>query len=115
MVTLAGVLALLFGAVIIYNFDNTLTKPLPLWVHLYMFASLYFCQTMDAVDGKHARNTNRSSPMGQLVDHGLDIFSYTFQLVYVASSHRLGGDWALFFYQAFCYVHIITNNINNFY
>ena len=30
---------------------------------------------MDALDGKHARALGLSSPIGQLLDHGLDSFS----------------------------------------
>jgi hypothetical protein len=30
----------------------------------------WFCQTFDAVDGKQARRTNSSSPLGELFDHG---------------------------------------------
>ncbi|KAM0790904.1 hypothetical protein ACM66B_004211 [Microbotryomycetes sp. NB124-2] len=33
---------------------------------------LFFYQTMDALDGKQARATNTSSPLGELVDHGFD-------------------------------------------
>lgn len=32
-------------------------------------------QTLDAIDGKQARRTNTSSPLGQLFDHGCDSFS----------------------------------------
>lgn len=32
----------------------------------------FFYQTLDAMDGKQARRTNSSSPMGQLFDHGCD-------------------------------------------
>merc|ERR1740139_1320711 len=32
----------------------------------------WFYQTMDAMDGKQARRTKSSSPLGQLFDHGCD-------------------------------------------
>ena len=32
-------------------------------------------QTMDNVDGKHARATKSSSALGEYFDHGLDLFS----------------------------------------
>lgn len=32
--------------------------------------ALFLYQTLDAVDGKQARRTNSSSPLGQLFDHG---------------------------------------------
>jgi phosphatidylglycerophosphate synthase len=103
MVTLSGVLALASGTALIYSYDNTLTKALPNWVYFYLVFTMFFFQTMDAVDGKHARNTGRASPLGQLVDHGLDIFSYAFQLTMVVLGHRLGSTWGCFIYQLFCY------------
>ncbi|KAL8450548.1 hypothetical protein Emed_002420 [Eimeria media] len=36
---------------------------------------LLLLQTLDAVDGKQARRTNTSTPLGQLFDHGCDSFS----------------------------------------
>jgi len=70
---------------------------------------------MDAVDGKHARNTGRASPLGQLVDHGLDIFSYAFQLVMVIIGHRTGGTWPVFIYQAFCYITYYSHTWEEYY
>lgn len=35
-------------------------------------ALMFFYQTMDAVDGKHARNTGQSTALGALFDHGCD-------------------------------------------
>jgi len=32
-------------------------------------------QTLDAVDGKQARRTGTSSPLGQLFDHGIYLFN----------------------------------------
>ena len=32
---------------------------------------LIVCQTFDAVDGKQARRTSSSSPLGELFDHGI--------------------------------------------
>ena len=36
---------------------------------------MFVNQTLDAMDGKHARNTKRASPLGQLMDHGCDAVS----------------------------------------
>jgi ethanolaminephosphotransferase len=36
---------------------------------------LFLYQTLDALDGKHARRLKLSSPIGQLIDHGLDSFT----------------------------------------
>jgi len=66
---------------------------------------LYF--TLDCMDGKQARRTNSSSPLGQLFDHGVDCFANLSQLSVCQSfllmgpsrgylwSH-LGLQWAFF-------------------
>ena len=100
------------GCIVLYYYDNTLKEVLPNWVYIYMIFAMYFFQTMDAVDGKHARNTGKASPLGQLVDHGLDIFSYAFQLCFVIAGHRIGSSWAGFGYQIFTYVRILFTYFN---
>jgi ethanolaminephosphotransferase len=55
---------------IMLYFDQTFTKVLPTWVYCVTAFFQFIYQTMDAVDGKHARQTKSSSPLGQLFDHG---------------------------------------------
>eukprot|EP01135_Chromosphaera_perkinsii_P008900 Nk52_evm10s1524 gene=Nk52_evmTU10s1524 len=44
----------------------------PSWVY-YTTAVLFFCYiTFDGVDGKQARRTGSASPLGEVVDHGVD-------------------------------------------
>ncbi len=106
MITIFGVMSLATGCLLIYLYDNTFNNVLPSFVYLYMVLMMWTSSTMDALDGKHARNTNRSSPLGQLIDHGLDIFAYAFQLVYVCLGLRSGSTWIIFFLQSFTYVTI---------
>ena len=40
---------------------------------------IYF--TLDALDGKHARNTKNGSPLGELFDHGCDNLGAAFQVI----------------------------------
>jgi ethanolaminephosphotransferase len=44
----------------------------PPWTAALAAAALWFYQTLDNVDGKQARRTGSSSPLGLLFDHGLD-------------------------------------------
>jgi hypothetical protein len=41
-------------------------------VNLYTASCFFMYQTLDAVDGKHARATGQSTPLGALFDHGID-------------------------------------------
>ncbi|XP_026192112.1 uncharacterized protein LOC113147075 [Cyclospora cayetanensis] len=56
----------------------------PFWDAVVSFIPM----TLDAVDGKQARRTNTSTPLGQLFDHGCDSFS-------TVSSRLAVGDGSL--------------------
>jgi phosphatidylglycerophosphate synthase len=103
VITLSGVLALSTGALILHFYDSKLEALLPNWLYIYLICMVWVFSTMDAVDGKHARNTNRASPLGQLVDHGLDCFSYAFTSAYCIIGLRVGSSWGAFLLQAFAY------------
>lgn len=47
----------------------------PLWAYLLCAVGLFVYQSLDAIDGKQARRTNSSSPLGELFDHGCDSLS----------------------------------------
>jgi hypothetical protein len=44
------------------------------WLYLVGLLGHFLYQTFDAIDGKQARRTGTSSPLGQLFDHGCDAF-----------------------------------------
>jgi ethanolaminephosphotransferase len=44
----------------------------PSWTYLQAALGLFLYQTLDATDGKQARRTQSSSPLGELFDHGCD-------------------------------------------
>jgi ethanolaminephosphotransferase len=41
--------------------------------------------TLDGIDGKQARRTGTSTPLGELFDHGLDSYSSLFIMIYIFS------------------------------
>lgn len=57
-------------------------------------------QTLDAIDGKQARRTGSSSPLGELFDHGCDAVSIIFVSIAVACTINLGHhpDYMFFFF-----------------
>lgn len=71
-------------------YDMTMTKPLPLWCYFLTGLGIFLFQTFDAVDGKQARRTNSSSPLGQLFDHGCDAIAWTVTSLSVISFLQLG-------------------------
>jgi phosphatidylglycerophosphate synthase len=46
------------------TFDQTLTQDIPRWSFLFSAISIFVYQTLDAIDGKQARRTGSSSPLG---------------------------------------------------
>ena len=45
---------------------------IPSWLGIYSALCIWFYSTLDNLDGKQARRTNTSSPLGELFDHGCD-------------------------------------------
>lgn len=68
---LGGVAVFVAEAVLLYQ-RNVLGAVAPSgW--FAMSAAVFFYMTMDAIDGKQARRTNTSSPLGDIMDHGTDV------------------------------------------
>lgn len=44
-------------------------------MYLVTAFGLFIYQSLDAIDGKQARRTNSSTPLGELFDHGCDSVS----------------------------------------
>jgi phosphatidylglycerophosphate synthase len=91
MVTVIGTISQVVGIILILFYDSTMTLPLPPWIYIVFALCIFLYQTFDAIDGKHARNTGRSSPVGQLMDHGCDAFSNSFMVIMIAQTHLFGG------------------------
>uniref|UniRef100_A0A8C5Q7E0 Ethanolaminephosphotransferase 1 n=1 Tax=Leptobrachium leishanense TaxID=445787 RepID=A0A8C5Q7E0_9ANUR len=45
---------------------------IPNWVWISTALGTFLAYALDSIDGKHARRTQSSSPLGELFDHGLD-------------------------------------------
>ena len=79
-------------------YDMTLEGELPKWTFIYMAFSNFIYQTLDSVDGIHARAINASSPLGQLFDHGIDALLHGIMLCCQISAMRLGPTLFTFIY-----------------
>lgn len=49
----------------------------PRWIFLFNAVAMFVYQTLDNMDGKQARRTHSSSPLGMLFDHGCDAVNST--------------------------------------
>lgn len=59
--------------------------PIPKWVFLVMGINVFVAYTLDGIDGKQARRTGTSTPLGELFDHGLDSYNSLFIMIYIFS------------------------------
>lgn len=105
MVTILGLLSMLAAVFLIFFFDFSLSKPLPAYIYITFSICVFLGQTFDAIDGKHARATNRCSALGQLMDHGCDAFSNCFICIMISQTFNFGGG----FYSALLLTSIQVN------
>lgn len=107
-ITLIGFIAMAMSYIPMMLYDTTLTRTLPSWLFLAASFLQFFYQTMDGIDGKQARRTKTSSPLGHLFDHGIrtymwkdasinlilgcDSFSLSFFLLTIIQALQLGDD-----------------------
>ncbi|XP_039019107.1 choline/ethanolaminephosphotransferase 1-like [Hibiscus syriacus] len=117
MITLMGFMFLVTSAVLGYVYSPQLDSAPPRWVHFAHGLLLFLYQTFDAVDGKQARRTNSSGPLGELFDHGCDALACAFESMAFGSTAMCGGDsfwfWvisAVPFYGA-AWEHYFTNTL----
>lgn len=87
ILTFTGFLLSVGNALVIsyydYNFFassglKSTALPIPSWVWLFCAINHFLAHTLDGIDGKQARRTNSSGPIGELMDHGLDSWTALF-------------------------------------
>ena len=78
---------------IIFN-PNLNSIDAPRWLYLCNGITLFMYQTMDNMDGKQARRTGTSSPLGMLFDHGCDAIQSCISSISMSSVLGLGWSGA---------------------
>uniref|UniRef100_T1GLP6 Uncharacterized protein n=1 Tax=Megaselia scalaris TaxID=36166 RepID=T1GLP6_MEGSC len=71
-------------------------------VMLFVRIGTFHLPKFRCFDGKQARRTNSSSPLGELFDHGCDSLSTIFVALSACISCQLGHYPAWLFFQCFC-------------
>ncbi|KAM4689318.1 ethanolaminephosphotransferase 1-like [Discoglossus pictus] len=78
LLTLSGFLIILVNYFILsfydwnYKASGAGQEHIPNWVWVSAALGNFLAYALDSIDGKHARRTQSSSPLGELFDHGLD-------------------------------------------
>ena len=79
------VVSFCFSAICSHGFCT----PLPPWCCIFNGISLFIYQTLDNLDGRQARRTQMSSPLGQFFDHGCDAITGVLEMMKVGASLNL--------------------------
>lgn len=96
--TLFGLISSFVSFVITVITDPTLENQRFPIVKLINLILLFMYQIFDAIDGKQARRTRSSSPLGQLFDHGCDALVCFFTAITISSSLGIGISMNLFLF-----------------
>ncbi|XP_076320011.1 ethanolaminephosphotransferase 1-like isoform X1 [Tachypleus tridentatus] len=87
LLTLVGFLLTVTNALLLAFYDYSFCAssddypsypPIPSWVWIVCAVNHFLAHTLDGIDGKHARRTNSSGPLGELMDHGMDSWASLF-------------------------------------
>lgn len=74
LISISGLIITIFGWALCHNFYNSY----PVITGLSSIFCILTYMNLDAIDGIHARKTNNSSSVGELVDHGCDSIGLIF-------------------------------------
>ncbi|XP_068275366.1 choline/ethanolaminephosphotransferase 1 isoform X1 [Nyctibius grandis] len=98
LITIIGLLINIFTTLLLVYYCPTATEQAPPWAYIACACGLFIYQSLDAIDGKQARRTNSSTPLGELFDHGCDSLSTVFVVLGTCIAVQLGTnpDWMFF-------------------
>ena len=91
--TVAFVINLIPHIILMYYAKDGLKGEIPTWLSLFLAFGLFVYMNLDNMDGKQARKTQTSSPLGMLLDHGLDTVSSWMVGLNLATIAQIGNSW----------------------
>ena len=104
-ITVSGLLLNVATSILLMFYCPTATEIAPSWVYAINAVGLFVYQALDAIDGKQARRTGTSSPLGELFDHGCDSISTVFVSLSVGISLQLGNHpWVMVVFTLITYM-----------
>lgn len=89
LITFVGWIFVILSYANILVYDYTFEKDVPAPCFFFAAFCIFVYSTLDAIDGKQARRTGSSSPLGQLFDHGCDSFSVSFFILAICQAVKL--------------------------
>ena len=112
LITLTGFLfsAVPFAAIFAVfgtHFYNEGPK-IPSWLFFAEAVCYFLYRMLDEMDGKQARRTGNSSPLGLIFDHGCDAFAVGLQCMILAKLTQMGPGGILFVHGSMAIFHFAT-------
>lgn len=95
MITAIGFLLALGGHLVVMMHAPSMQEDVPQWACLVAALGLLLYMILDNLDGRQARRTSSSSPLGHLFDHACDALNVTLSVSALCASLRVGPRRAL--------------------
>ncbi|VDN84507.1 unnamed protein product [Brugia pahangi] len=92
VITMSGFLINLVTVLILACFSYDAKVAASSWAYFQAALGVFLYQTLDATDGKQARRTGSSSPLGELLDHGCDAMSQVLVTLNICYAMLLGQE-----------------------
>lgn len=102
LITVSGLIVNIITTLILVWYSPDARAEAPRWAFFLCALGLFVYQSLDAIDGKQARRTDSSSPLGELFDHGCDSISTVFVALSACVAVKLGYYPSWMFFQCFC-------------
>uniref|UniRef100_A0A5K3FPQ8 Choline/ethanolaminephosphotransferase 1-like n=1 Tax=Mesocestoides corti TaxID=53468 RepID=A0A5K3FPQ8_MESCO len=102
--TLFGLIINALSVLILLYYSPDLKSEVPSWSLAFGALCVFIYQTLDALDGKHARQTNSVSPLGELFDHGCDAVASVFVPLSLCVAVGIGTHPVVVFCQFFVFI-----------
>uniref|UniRef100_A0A1I8F1S9 CDP-alcohol phosphatidyltransferase n=2 Tax=Wuchereria bancrofti TaxID=6293 RepID=A0A1I8F1S9_WUCBA len=92
VITISGFFINLVTVLILACFSYDAKVAASSWAYFQAALGVFLYQTLDATDGKQARRTGSSSPLGELLDHGCDAMSQVLVTLNICYAMLLGQE-----------------------
>ncbi|XP_076382661.1 choline/ethanolaminephosphotransferase 1 bbc isoform X4 [Megalopta genalis] len=102
LITILGLIVNIVTTLILVYYSPDARTEAPRWACFLCALGLFIYQSLDAIDGKQARRTGTSTPLGELFDHGCDSISTVFVALSACIAVQLGYYPTWMFFQCFC-------------
>jgi ethanolaminephosphotransferase len=97
LITFVGLCLPITSLILTLLYNPTLeAETQPAWLSIFTGCGIFIYQTLDNMDGKQARKTGSSSPLGMLFDHGCDAMNAVISPITVSAVYGTGWTTKLF-------------------